>query len=273
MQITSPLVTTNWLAQNINHENIVILDGSVQCFSEQSYIPKARRFDFKNVFCDITSNLPGMMPSADVFNAEARNLGINKHSVIIVYDNKGIFSSPRVWWMFQTMGHHSIHVLDGGLPKWIKEKRPISDTLGLVNQTGNFIGEIKKDHIRSGDDIFNLHLNDEIQIIDARSAGRFNGSEAEPREGLRLGHIPNSINIPFTSLLKDGEYLKSKELKSIFQDAKLDINKSHIFSCGSGVTACVVLLAAQIAGYHCMHVYDGSWTEWGADSKYPISFS
>lgn len=271
MQDNYPLVSTDWLSQHLDNENIIVLDASIQNSTEQLYIQNSQRFDFKNVFCDTSSDLPGMMPSAEIFNKEAKKLGINNNSIIIAYDNKGIFSSPRAWWMFKAMGHKNVYVLDGGLPKWTKENRPISKTVADNNQAGSFHGQLESSYINNSEDILNLHLNDKVQIIDARSTGRFMGIEPEPREGLRLGHIPQSINIPFASLLKDGEYLQSEELKSIFSNAKADINKQQIFTCGSGVTACVVLLAAQIAGYHSMHLYDGSWTEWGASKKYPLA--
>ena len=266
-----PLVSTGWLSQQLDNENIIVLDASIQNSTEQLYIQNSQRFDFKNVFCDDSSDLPGMMPSAEIFNKEAKELGINNDSLIISYDNKGIFSSPRAWWMFKAMGHKNVFVLDGGLPKWIKENRPISKTVADYNQAGNFHGQLESSYIKNSVDILNLHLNDKVQIIDARSTGRFMGTEPEPREGLRLGHIPQSINIPFASLLKDGQYLEHCTLKTIFKVAKIDLRKQQIFTCGSGVTACVVLLAAQIAGYHSMHLYDGSWTEWGASTKYPLA--
>ena len=273
MQDNFPLVSTDWLSQYFNKQELVILDASVQDSSEHVYIKNAQRFDFKNVFCDTSSDLPGMMPSVEKFNHEAKKLSINDDSLIIVYDNKGIFSSPRAWWMFNAMGHSKVYVLDGGLPKWINENHPTSKTIAIRDTVGNFQGQLESSYIKDSVEILDLHLNDKVQIIDARSTGRFMGIEPEPREGLRLGHIPQSINIPFTSLLKDGQYLEQSKLKTIFKDAKVDSSKQQIFTCGSGVTACVVLLASQIAGYHSMQLYDGSWTEWGADVNYPISYT
>ena len=271
MQGKSPLVTTEWLARHIDDENVIILDASVQISAKQLHIPSSRRFDFKNVFCDISSDLPGMMPISDKFNHEAKKLGINNNSLIVAYDNEGIFSAPRAWWMFNAMGHKNVYVLDGGLHKWINEKRPVTTAVTKNFQAGDFNGHLDASYIKTAEEILKIHLNDNVQIIDARPAGRFNGIEPEPREGLRSGHIPQSINIPFTSLLKDGEFLQTSELKTIFSNAKINPNKQQIFSCGSGITACVVLLASRMASYDSMCIYDGSWTEWGADHKYPIS--
>ena len=268
-----PLVSTDWLADHLEHENLIILDASVQYSTDPLYIQNSRRFDFKSVFCDTSSDLPGMMPSTEVFNLEAKKLGIDNDSIIIVYDNEGMFSAPRVWWMFKVMGHKNVYVLNGGLPKWINEKRPTTLNIIKINQSGNFKGQLEQTYVKNSQDILNSYQSEKIQIIDARSVGRFKGTEPEPRKGLRLGHIPHSINLPYTSLLNNGEFLHANELKILFNDVGIDPTKQQIFTCGSGVTACVVLLAARIAGYDSMLVYDGSWTEWGANLKFPISFA
>ncbi|WP_375561456.1 sulfurtransferase [Bernardetia sp. OM2101] len=263
------LVSVEWLSQNLSNNNIFILDASqsnnkadLKPKFENLKIKNARFFDLKK-FSDTTSNLPSMLPSARYFEENCRKLGINKNSQIIVYDNLGIYTSPRVWWMFKAMGHKNIAVLDGGLDVWM-ENGYETESIITSNETveNNFEANIQSEYIRNIEFIQKNIGTKQEYVIDARSAGRFNGTEEEPRKGLKSGSIPNSFNLPFQNVLQEGKYKSEQELKIIFERLNLQ-DKPLIFSCGSGITACIILLAAELVlPNQKKTVYDGSWTEW-----------
>ena len=264
-----PIVSVAWLKDNLDLREIVILNASIPRPSElsgegfqQKVIPNTRFFDIKNNFSDASAPFPSTFPSLKQFTKQAQLLGINKDSVIIVYDDKGIYSSARAWWLFRTFGFHNVAVLDGGLPEWNKSDYKTEHFQPYKGKTGNFIGRLTKDRMIFFEDI-QLASQDKSQIImDARSEKRFKCLVDEPREGLRRGTIPNSINLPFEDLL-DGYCLKNQiELKQIFNILANPSDKL-IFSCGSGITACILALSAEISGYKNISVYDGSWTEYG----------
>jgi thiosulfate/3-mercaptopyruvate sulfurtransferase len=226
-------------------------------------IKGAMRFDFDNDIRDKSTDLPHMMPSAEFFTEEMQKLGINKNSAIVAYDRVGMFSSPRVWWMFRAMGHTQVAVLDGGLPAWKKAGFAVADQPEKIAQhRGDFISQPQTGLFSDSEQVLNALSDPWFAVIDARSSGRFNGTEPEPRAGLKSGHMPNSINLPYAKVISDGFMLPTTELDSVF--SKL-VNKEQklIFSCGSGVTACITALAAELAGYSNLSVYDGSWSEWG----------
>jgi thiosulfate/3-mercaptopyruvate sulfurtransferase len=279
-KITSSLVSVQWLADNFDAENLVILDASMKpvaptpgeiTLEEAGCIKGARRFDFDNDIRDKNTDLPHMMPSAEFFTDEMQKLGVNIDSAIVVYDYMGIFSSPRAWWMFRAMGHAQVAVLNGGLPAWKKA----GFACGLqaetdANRRGNFAAQSQSGLFCDSTQVLEALSDPRFAVLDARSAGRFKGVEPEPREGLRSGHMPNALNLPFTDTLEDGLMLPTEKLDSIF--SKL-VNKelNLIFSCGSGVTACVDALAAEQAGYPNISVYDGSWSEWGLPGNRPVT--
>jgi thiosulfate/3-mercaptopyruvate sulfurtransferase len=271
----SNLVTSQWLKENIEHPKLVMLytqmDNPLTGESDGSpaaYIPNSIFFDFEKVFCDVDSSLPHSMPNETNFTDGVQKLGIDNQSLIVIYDNKGIYCAPRVWWMFKSMGHHNVYVLDGGFPGWLTEKMPTMAQLVFATTSGNFRAKYNSDNFVCADNIVQQLEN--MSVIDARSAGRFNGTQSEPRKGLRSGHIPTSINLPFTECI-DGTVLKpSKELKIIFYQLGLTVDRNLVFSCGSGVTACILALAATEAGYTNIRVYDGSWCEWGARNDLPV---
>jgi len=263
------LVSVDWLKQNLDNPNLILLDASIKMADssfkdnpESVQISGARHFDIKAKFSDSSSNLPNMLPSSAQFEKACQDLGINNDSQIVVYDATAIYTSPRVWWMFQTMGFENIAVLDGGLPEWIKQGYSTECMHAISYPKGDFTASFNPDAVKSLDFITsNLHTK-ECLVVDARSSGRFTGTAPEPRAGLRSGNIPDSINIPYTSLLEDGR-MKSKDAMAKILKSKLDENQALTFSCGSGVTACIVLLGMQIAfGNGNYSVYDGSWTEW-----------
>ena len=274
IKINDSLVSVQWLAENLNAENLVILDASMppitagddnKAREDPAYIPGAWRFDFDKEIRDKETHLPHMMPRPEIFTEEVQKLGISKDSAIVVYDDAGIYASPRAWWMFRAMGHSQVAVLDGGLPAWIKAGfATVPNLEELPKQRGDFVSQPQNELFSDSADVFIALHDHNFVVMDARSEGRFKGVEPEPRPGLRLGHMPHSINIPFTSVLEDGRLASKAKLHSIFGKYK---DKKMIFSCGSGVTASILALAADQAEYKDLSVYDGSWSEWGLPSS------
>lgn len=275
-KIPDSLVSIHWLAENLHAENLAVLDASMKpvtpTHSEKqevsAYIPGALRFDIDHEMSDKNSSLPHMMPPPEVFTEKVQKLGINKNSAIVAYDQVGLYSSPRAWCMFRAMGHDQVAVLDGGLPAWIQAGYETVPTLAIPSRRGNFVSQPQGELFVDSKYVLHALTDPTFSVIDARSEGRFKGLEPEPRAGLRPGHMPNSVNIPFTSVLEDGRMLSKPRPQSIFKKYK---DKTMIFSCGSGVTACIVALAAEQAGHKNLKVYDSSWSEWGQpNSDLPV---
>ncbi len=281
IKIQSPLVSVQWLAENLDAKNLVILDASMKPIvtagsdipqEEPSCIPGARRFDFDDHICDKNSGLPHMMPPAEFFTEEMQKLGISKDSFIVVYDKVGVYSSPRAWWMFRAMGHTQVAVLDGGLPAWKNAGHSCgAEAESIAKTRGNFVSHPQEGMFCDSVQVLKALSDPASKVLDARSEGRFKGTEPEPRAGLRSGHMPNSVNLPYANLVVDGFVLAPESLKSIFAK-QVEQNQQLIFSCGSGVTACVDALAAELAGYKNLSIYDGSWSEWGLEfSGLPVT--
>lgn len=264
-----PLVTSQWLHTNLSDADIFILDagltgtiaGEVSEFQNKC-IAGARFFDLKNNFSDANSPYPNMLPRPEDFQKECRKLGINSSSKLVIYDNLGVYSSPRVWWMFKAMGHDNVTVLDGGLPDWISNGYPTEEIhLNKKSRLGNFKANFKKEMVFDFDKISANIQDQNAIVIDARSEGRFNGTAPEPRPELKSGHIQNSLNIPYEKVLENGKFKSVSELEAIFNSETYS-DKALVFSCGSGLTACIILLASELVLPNKKAVYDGSWTEW-----------
>lgn len=257
------IVSSVWLNNHLGDPNLVILDAS-QDTKQNGFlnikISGARFFDIKNDFSDTSSNFPNSFPSVEQFENSCRSLGINNSSKIVVYDKMGIFSSPRVWWLFKSMGHNAIVVLDGGFPDWFNNNFNTEIPKQESYAIGDFKASLNSNNITFFDFIKQNIVSNNALVIDARSADRFNGIVSESRVGLRSGHIPNSINLFYKLVLTNGKFKSKNELATIFSD--IDTDKPLVFSCGSGVTACIILLACNSFLDNDMSVYDGSWTEW-----------
>jgi thiosulfate/3-mercaptopyruvate sulfurtransferase len=277
LQIEKPLVSVNWLYQHKDATNLIVLDGTIPKVTQQkdkinieeTQIPTARFFDIKKIFSIQDAAFPNTALESEDFESEARKLGINKDSCIVVYDTHGIYSSARVWWLFKTMGFYNISVLDGGLPAWKKANYPIEKKQTHHFDFGDFEAKYQSEKIINSEVVLKTITNTSKQITDARSSGRFNATEPEPRKEIRGGHIPTSNSLPYSVLLNNSELKSKDELEQLFQKINPE-NKELVFSCGSGITACVLALGAEIAGYNEISVYDGSWTEWGSLPYLPI---
>lgn len=274
-----PLVDVTWLAENLGVDDLVVLDASVPpvvpgftSINEQApfkSIPGARRFDYDQQICKPNSSLPHMMPDAALFQEKVRALGINQDSMIVVYDDVGLYASPRAWWMLQAMGHKQVTVLNGGLPAWIAAGNDVGSTLSTNTALGDFIATPNDSLFCDFEAVLAATQDSTVDIVDARSAGRFAGTAPEPRPGCRSGHMPGALNLPFAKVLEDGHMRSKAEISELF-DSLTSRDKTVVTSCGSGITACVLTLAASVAGYTKLSVYDGSWAEWGMPSKLPV---
>ena len=273
------IVETDWLAAHLDAPDLVVFDGSWHLPTTgrdpkaeylAGHVPDALFFDIDDL-SDEKSSLPHMLPSTVKFASRMKKMGVGDGMRIVVYDTQGLFSAARVWWTFRAMGHEDVAVLNGGLKKWTAEGRDLEDGPPRKRPECHYTPLLNASLVRDMDDMKDLLAKKSTQIVDARPAGRFVGSEPEPRPGLRGGHLPGARNVPSQSLLNDDGTLKApSELGKIFASAGIDPALPVVTTCGSGVTASILSLALAVLGQTNAAVYDGSWAEWGAENGLPI---
>jgi len=274
-----PLVTTDWLASEVGKPGLVVFDATKYLPNEdkdgkaeflKAHIPGARYFDIDEI-ADPDTDLPHMVPTPGRFAKLMGAMGVGNASRIVFYDQKGLASAARGWWLMGLFGHDQAAVLDGGLPKWLREGRAVETGSPAAPAPVAFLPEFRATRLRGVGDVMRNVASQMELVVDARASGRFTGATPEPRAGMRSGHIPGSANVPYTDLLNaDGTFRSVTDVKKRFAAAGVDGSVPLVTSCGSGVTACILTLGLRLAGLPEGAVYDGSWTEWGGRSDTPV---
>jgi thiosulfate/3-mercaptopyruvate sulfurtransferase len=272
------LRSTDWLAEHLGYPDLVVLDGSYYLSTMKrdaeaeflaGHIPGAQRFDI-DVVKDKDSDLPHMMPDATVFAAACRKLGIGDGKSVLIYDGLGLFSAPRVWWMFRNFGVERVFILDGGLPKWVAEGREVATGPAQSREARHFTARRNHGAVADLGDVKKALASGRTQVVDARPADRFRGETPEPRAGLKSGHMPGSLNVPFAGLVENGRLVSQERIRDVFTAGGVDLDRPVITSCGSGVSAAILWLAMDAIGKQPAGLYDGSWAEWGGREDCPV---
>ena len=279
--MTTPLfVSADWLQEHYNDERLQVLDArmlptgmeavrDVQAEYLAGHLPDAPYFDIE-ALSDHTSPYPHMLPRAETFAVAMRELGVSSDKHLVVYDEGNLLSAPRSWWMLKTFGVALVSCLAGGLQGW--KEAGFALATGNVNlPEGEFEAHADENRVKRLTDVLLISHEGGAQIVDARAANRFNAEVDEPRPGLHRGHIPNSLNVPWNTLVEQGKLKPEAELRRLFADAGVDITQPVVASCGSGVTAVVLILALTALGARDVTLYDGSWGEWGSRDDLPIA--
>lgn len=275
-----PLVNGDWVATQLANDKIKLVDASMKkivgkepiVYELPILLPQSLPLNIETALSDSASLLSNTMPSVKQFSDYMMELGITNDDVVVIYDNQGMYSAPRAWWLFKVMGHKNVYVLDGGLPKWQLEKQPVVASYQALGEKSHYITQLQHEWMANQSLVVANLKNGEYTLIDARGAVRFHGQSLEPRPNVRPGHIPNSLNLPFAKVLNGDRFKSVQALKKEFAELGIeDVDHPMIFSCGSGITACILLLAAHIAGFNNLRLYDGSWAQWGSDESLPVS--
>lgn len=271
------VVSGDWVEKQLDTPGFRVIDASWYLPAQKrngaeefakSHIPGAVFFD-QDAIADHTTGLPHSLPSPEFFATEMGKLGISDTDVIVVYDGPGFFSAPRVWWMLRAMGVEKVYVLDGGFDGWVRDGRPVESEV-RTPEPAVFTARFRGRRVTTLSEMRNIVDSGSAQVIDARGAGRFTGEEPEPREGMRSGHMPGARSLPAASLSENGQFKDLDTLRSMMDEAGIDLSQPAVTSCGSGVTAAVVTLALESLGHTNNSLYDGSWSEWGGRSDTPV---
>ncbi|GGC71269.1 3-mercaptopyruvate sulfurtransferase [Chelatococcus reniformis] len=274
----SALVSTDWLSEHLAAPDLVVVDGSWYLPAQNrdpeaeylaAHIPGAVRFDIERIK-DPTSPLPHMMPRPEAFAAAVSQLGIGDGKRIVVYDGMGLFAAPRVWWMLRAMGAGDVAILDGGLPQWTAEGRPVEDG-PVYRAPRTFTARFDHGAVAKMGDVRRALETGAVQVVDARAADRFAGAAPEPRTGLVSGHMPGALNVPSSTLIDNGRLRSREEIAAIFREAGVDLAGPILTTCGSGVSAAILTLGLHELGRQGLPLYDGSWTEWASTPDAPIA--